>query len=127
MARDVNGRVLIGDDLDLHVGQSVLNARHGLLIAGDGAGGEDHPVALRELHVGMLGLSDARHGGAGFALASGAQSHHFAPRQFGEGRFLMEGKIGVEIARRLRRLDDAKHGAADHDELAAGGARAIGH
>ena len=35
-------------------------------------------------------------------------------------------EVGVEIARLLRRLDDAVHGAADDDELAARGAGGIG-
>ncbi len=69
----------------------------------------------------MLALGDARHGRAGLALAPRAERNDLARRQLGEGRLVVEGKLRVEIAGRLRRLDDAIHGAADHDELAPGG------
>ena len=51
----------------------------------------------------------------------------FARRNALELVVLMDGKVGIEIAGLLRRLDDAIHGAADHDELTVRRARGIGH
>ena len=74
----------------------------------------------------MFVLGDPRHGGAGLALAAGAQRHDLVRRQLLEFGLLVKGKVRVEIASLLRRFDDAVHGAADHHELAARGARGIG-
>src|SRR5207247_2739825 len=90
VTRDMNRSVLIGDDFDLVVGQPILHARHRLLVAGDGARGEDHPVAGFELHIGMLAKSDAGHGGARLALAAGAERYHLVRPELGEGRLLEE-------------------------------------
>ena len=74
----------------------------------------------------MLALRDARERRARLALASRAQGNDLAPREFGEDGLIVEMKIGVEIAGRLRRLDHAEHGPADDDKLAAGGASGLG-
>jgi hypothetical protein len=74
----------------------------------------------------MLVLRDPRHGGARLALASGAERHDLAGRDLLELAFFVNGEVRIEITGFLRRLDDAVHGAADHDELAACGARGIG-
>ena len=52
-----------------------------LLVAGNGARGEDHRSPLRQRHLGMLVLGDARERGARLALAAGAQRHHLVGRQ----------------------------------------------
>ena len=127
VARDMDGCVLVGDELEAAIGEAVLHAADGLLVAGDGARGEDHPVARIELDVGMLALGDARHGRAGLALAAGAERDDIVGRKLGESPLLVKRQVGVEIAGRLRRLDDTKHGAADHHQLAAGGAGGVRH
>ena len=60
MAGDMHQMGAVGDDLDALVDQAVDDAADRLLVAGDRARREDHPVAARQRHVGMLVLGDAR-------------------------------------------------------------------
>src|SRR5262245_55576140 len=126
VARDVDGLVLIRDDLDAQIRQAVLHAPYGLFVAGDGARRKDHPVTLFEFDIGMLALRHARERRARLALAPGAQGNDLARRELAEDGFVVEFEIGVEIAGRLGRLDHAEHGPADDDEFAAGGAGGLG-
>src|SRR5262245_62255194 len=107
MARDMDGLVLVGDDLNAQIGQAVVHARNGLFVAGDGARGKNHAVALFEFDIGMLALGDARERRARLALAPRAQGDDLARRELGENGFVVEFEIGVEIAGRLCRLDYA--------------------
>ena len=50
--------------------QPVDDGADGLLVAGDGARGEDHAIALRERHLGVVVLGDAGQRGARLALAA---------------------------------------------------------
>src|SRR5215470_11621514 len=75
MAGHMHRRIGVGDHLNPEIGKAVLHARHRLLVPWDGSGGEDHAVAGHELDIRMLVQSDTRHGGAYFALTSGAQGH----------------------------------------------------
>jgi len=68
----MHGCVAVGDHLDAEIGKAVLHAGDGLLVAGDGAGGEDHPIAGVQADIGVLVQCDPRHGGTGLALAAGA-------------------------------------------------------
>src|SRR5262245_63741887 len=105
--RDVDGLILVGDDLDAQIGQAVLHARHSLFVAGNRTRGKDHAVALFEFDIGMLTLGDTRERCARLALAPRAQGHDLARRKLGEDGLVVEMEIGVEVAGRLRRLDYA--------------------
>ena len=78
-----------------------------------------------ERDVGMLVLGDARQRRARLALAAGAERQHLVGRQIAVGVDAAEVLDAVEIAGLARDLDDALHGAADHHDLAAGGARRV--
>src|SRR5262245_66523492 len=91
--RDVDGLILVGDDLDAQIRQAVLHAPHGLFVAGDGARRKDHAVALLALDIGMLALRDARERRARLTLAPGAQSDDLARREPGEDGFVVEFEI----------------------------------
>src|SRR5262245_31094218 len=105
--RDVDGLILIGDDLDAQIGQAVVHACNGLFVAGDGAGGKNHAVALFEFDIGMLALGDTRERCARLALAPRAQGDDVARRELGEDGLVVEMETGVGVAGRLRRLDYA--------------------
>ena len=85
MAGDVHQMRAVGDDLDALPHQPVDELADRLLVARDGARGEDHQVALRERHLGVLVLGDARERGARLALAAGAQRHDLVVRQVAIG------------------------------------------
>src|SRR4029078_12164961 len=78
--RHMHRRIALGDHLDAEIGKAVLHAPDRLLVAGDGAWGKYHAIAGFKFHIGMLVLRDPRHGGAGFALASGAERNDFPRR-----------------------------------------------
>ena len=69
-----------------------------LLVAGDGARGEDHEVARGERHVRMLVLGDAGQRGARLALAAGQQRHDLVARQVAVGVRAAERRQPVEVA-----------------------------
>ena len=74
---------------------------------------------LRERHLGVLVLGDARERGARLALAAGAQRHDLVGRQVAVDLDAAEIADAVEIAGLARDLRDAIHRAADHHHLAA--------
>ena len=80
MAGDVHQRFVVGEDIAAGAREVVLDAPDRLLVAGNGARGEDHDVALVERDLRMLLLGDARERRALLALAAGAQEDDVAPR-----------------------------------------------
>ena len=99
--------------------QAVDDRPHRLLVAGDGARGKDHAVALVERHLRMIVIGDARERRARLALAAGTQRQHLVRRkmavEIGPAKILH----AVEIAGFPRHLHDALHGASDHHHLAS--------
>ena len=126
MAGDVHQMRAVGDDLDALPHQPVDQLADRLLVAGNGARGEDHHVALRQRHLRVLVLGDARDRGARLALAAGAQRHHLVARQIAVGLDAAEIRDAVEIAGLARDLLDPRHRAADDHDLAAGGCGGFG-
>ena len=127
MARDVDEMGAVGDDFDALADQAVDHPGHGLLVAGNGAGGKDHAVALGQRDLGMLILGDARQRRARLALAAGAQRQHLVGRQIAVAVHAAEILHTVEIAGLARHLGDALHGAADQNHFATYGARRLGN
>ena len=84
MAGDVHQRLVVGQDIAADAREVVLDAPDRLLVAGDGARGEDDEVALVERDLGMLLLGDAGERGARLALAAGAQQHDVAALEIAE-------------------------------------------
>ena len=72
MAGGVDEPVALRDDLDAAIDQQVLDVDDLALIAWDGPGRKDHPVAGIEIDRRMLATRDAGDGGARLALAAGA-------------------------------------------------------
>ena len=121
MAGDVHQRVAVGDDLAAEIDEPVLDTADRALVAGDGARRKNDDVALVQLHLGMLVLGDARDGSTRLALAAGAQQNHFVRLQVGEMPLVVILEPGRQIARLHGHGDDAVHGAARHDDVAADG------
>ena len=124
---DVHQRFVVGQDIAAVARQVVLDAPDRLLVARDGARGEDHDIALVERDLRVLLLGDARERGARLALAAGAQQHDVAAVEVGE-------LVLVEVLEALRQvagidgdLDHAVQRAPRNDELAAGRPRRVGH
>jgi len=117
----------VGDDLDPLRDQAVDDPHHRLLVAGDGARGENYAVAGRERDVGMLVLGNARERGARLALAAGAKRHHLVRGQMAVNIDRTKILHAFEIAGLACDLHDAIHGAADHDHLAPTGGCRLGH
>ena len=66
MAGDMHKPVPVSDDLDARLGQIVDDGAHFLLVARNGAGREDHHIALRQGNVAVLACRNAGKGGADF-------------------------------------------------------------
>ena len=92
-----------------------------LLVAGNGARGEDHAVALVQRHLRMVVAGDPRQRRARLALAARAQRQHLVRRKMAVEIRAAEILHAIEIAGLARDLHHALHGAADHDDLAVGG------
>ena len=127
MAGDMDEMGAVGDDLDALPDQAVDDAADRLLVAGNGARGKDHAVALVQRDLRMVVIGDARQRRARLALAAGAQRQHLVGRQMAIDIGAAEILHVVEIAGLARHLHHALHGAADHHDLAAGGLRGIRH
>ena len=84
VAGDVHQRVGVGDDLAALPGEAVLDLGDRLLVAGNGARGEDHQIALAERDRRVVVFGDAGERGAGLALAAGAQQQNLVGLQIGE-------------------------------------------
>ncbi len=120
-------RFVVGDELAAHLDEPVLDAANDALVAGDGAGREDHQVAVLEPDVGMLVLGDAGERRARLALAARAEDDDLLGRDVGEVLLVVVAEVRRQIARLLRHLDHAVHGTARHDDLAPRGAGGFGH
>ena len=76
VAGDVEGAGVLADHLGLFPVQFVDDIVDGALVAGDGGGGDDHPVPGLDLHLLVGGEGDAEEGGHGLALAAGGDDAH---------------------------------------------------
>ena len=121
MAGDVDQIGTVGDDFDTLRDQAIDDAADRLLVAGNGARGEDHAVTLVQRDLRMVVIDDARQRSAGLTLASRAQRQHLV-------RWKMTVKISpaetlhaVEMTGFAGDLHHALHGAADDDHFTAGG------
>ena len=110
----------VGDDLDVLLDQAVDDPADRLFVAGDGARGEDHPVAGRERGARMLLLGHPRQRRARLALASRRQRQHFVARQPLERVGAEERRQAVEIAAFAGDRDDALHRPPHHQHLPPG-------
>ena len=90
MAGHVHKVIAVGDHFHALYHQPVDDARHRLLVARNGAGGENHPVAAAECDFRMLVLGDAGECGARLALAAGAERQNLVRRQIAVGLHLAE-------------------------------------
>ena len=106
--------------------QAVDDGADRLLVAGDGARGKDHAVALVQGHLRMIVIGDARQRRARLALAPRAQRQHLVGGKMAVEIGAAEILHAVEIAGLARDLHHALHGAADHHDLAARGLGRIG-
>ena len=76
VAGDVEGAGVLADHLGLFPVQFVDDIVDGALVAGDGGGGDDHPVPGLDLHLLVGGEGDAEEGGHGLPLAAGGDDAH---------------------------------------------------
>ena len=105
---------LVVDDLRALAVELVDDAGDRLLIAGDGGGRDDDPVAVLDVDLLVAGEGHAVQGGHVLALGAGGDHHHLVLRQ---GFDLGQVHQGV-----LRRLDVVQiHGDLDHVLHAAAG------
>ncbi|MGY3514264.1 hypothetical protein ACVIQY_007239 [Bradyrhizobium sp. USDA 3051] len=126
MTGDMDQLVAVGDDLHALQDQAIDDGPDRLLVAGNGARGEDDAVATVERDLGMVVIGDARQRGTRLALAAGAERQHLVLRQMTVDLGGAETLHAVEIAGLARDLHHAFHGAADHDDLTVGGLRSDG-
>src|SRR5689334_18422681 len=127
MAGDVDEVGAVGDDLDALPYQTVYDCAYRLLVAGNGARGKDHAVAVVQRYLWMIVIRDARERGARFALASRAQRQHLVGWKMAVEIGAAEVLDAIEIAGFARDLHDALHRASDHHNLAPGNPRRIRH
>ena len=120
MAGDVDQMGAVGDDLDALRDQAVDDGADRLLVAGNGARGKDHAVALVQRDLRMIVIGDARQRRARLALAAGAQRQHLVGRKMPIEIGAAEILHAVEIAGLARHLHHALHRAPDHHHLAPG-------
>jgi len=146
VARDVDGSLAAGDDLDTHLREAVHDAEDGLLVARHERGGEQHGVALGEVDLAVLPAGHAGQAGHRLALRAGGDDHQLLGRQLGRVVHVDDdlARIGEQAhllgdlhvaqhrppverdlaARRVRGVDDRLHAvnvggeARDDDELA---------
>src|SRR5437762_2037637 len=109
MAGDVDEVGAVGNHLDALVDQAVDDAAHRLLIAGDGARGKDHAIALVERHLRMIVIGDAGQRRARFALAAGTQRQHLVRWKMAVEVGATETLHAIEIAGFARHLHHALH------------------
>ena len=107
MARGVDQRVAVGDDLGAEIDQRVDDGVHRALVAGDGARGEDDAVARRRAPRSRWSLGgDAGKRRPRLALAAGHQRHDLVARQVAvgaPGRGTAAGPRGSRARARRRR------------------------
>ncbi len=121
MARHVDEGIVLGDDLDLHAGQKVLDAADGDLVAGDDPRREDHRIAGIELDPRVISFGDAGQRGARFALAAGADDQGLVAWQVLGRIFAKKGRHILEIAVLAGRLVHAPEGTPGQDDAATVG------
>ena len=108
------------DDLRALVEQLVDHAADGGLVAGDGRGGDDDPVARVHLDLLMLGKGHAVQGGHGLALAAGGDDDHLVARQLVELLDIHHHVVrDIHIAQHLGHAQDVLHAAPGDADLAA--------
>ena len=115
-----------GDDGNAALGELVLDADHPILVARNGARGEDDAVAPVELHHRMLALGDARKRRHRFTLAAGDERRDLIARESAEAFLVEIGEMLGPKAGVAGGFHDAVHGAADQHQLAAGCAGSLG-
>ena len=81
MPGNVHEMGTVGDDLDSLGDETVDHPHDRLLVAGNGARGENHAVAARERDLGMVVLRDAGERRARLALAAGTERQHLVRRE----------------------------------------------
>ena len=121
MAGDMDKLRAVGDDFDALRDEAVDDLADRLLVARNGARGEDDDVAGRERRGRVLVFGDARERRARLALAARRQSQNLVARNAVEMILAEERRQAVEIAAFARHRDDALHRAADHHDLLAVG------
>ncbi|MNL33238.1 hypothetical protein D3C87_1551350 [compost metagenome] len=104
---DVHQGVIGRDQLDALVNEQVLDVDHFALIAGNGPGREDHPVAGVEIDDWVIAAGDTGDGGARFALTAGADQHAFVARDGLVHILVVHGRKAFEHAQFLGNAHDA--------------------
>ena len=119
-------RMAIGDDFDARGDKGVDDLADRLLVARNGARGEDDGVARAQLRHRMSVLGHAGQRGARLALAAGGEREDLVARQAIECVHAEEGRHAVEHAEFPRHRDDALHRAAENADLPPGGDAGLG-
>src|SRR5271165_368153 len=112
-------RVAVGDHLDAPGEERVDELADRLLVAGNGAGGEDDGVAGRKLRRRVLVLGHAGERRARLALASGRERENPLTRQALEGVHAEELRHAIEHAAFACDRDDPLHRAPQNADLPA--------
>ena len=81
VAGHVKGASVLADHLSLFAVELVDDVVHRVLIAGDGGGGDDHPVARLDVHLLVGGKGNPEQGGHGLTLAASGDDADFFPGQ----------------------------------------------
>ncbi len=120
VARHVEGAQPLVDHLGVLAVELVDDVAHGVLVAGDGGGGEDHPVAGLDLHLAVGVEGHAGQGGHGLALAAGGNDADLVLGQALDVGQIHQHAVGnVHISQRGGDLHGVLHGAAGDRHLAA--------
>src|SRR4051794_3788098 len=109
MAGDMDQISTVGDDLDALRDQAVDDAADRLLVAGNGARGEDDAVALVQRDLRMVVIGDARQRRARLALAARAQRQYLVRREMAVEISTAEILHAVEMTGLARDLYHAFH------------------
>ena len=99
MARNVDRRLLVGDHLDALLGQLVLDAADGDLVARDLLGGKDDEVAALQAQF-VLVEGDPGERRARLPLPARGDDHHLAPGQ-------LHRLVEVDSLRKISQIADA--------------------
>ena len=120
VARHVEGAQPLVDHLGVLAVELVDDAADGVLVARDGGGGEDHPVAGLDLHLAVGVEGHAGQGGHGLALAAGGNDADLVLGQALDVGQIHQHAVGnVHIPQLGGHLHGVLHGAAGDRHLAA--------